>query len=284
MTTKLAPAGAPAPTPAAPAPAKVAPAAAAAPGKAATPAPAAAPAEPKKPAAAPAAAPAKETGKPAGKAAEVPAFGEGVPDPDAEAAAPTLGDADTADDVDAAAAEGDAGDGEAPAEGDAEDGDAAPIDYSFEPPEGAGPYREPVIDAYKGVLQKHKVDPDTAKDILEVMLPVIQQDLDAQVEERIEGQTTQWREQLQERHGAKLKDVMRLANRALTKASTPALTTFLRDSALAVNPDFIDLLAFFGERVTNDRSVKAPAAAPKQPLSAVEEAALEYERNATQRG
>ena len=229
----------------------------------------AAPATPAAPAPATPAAPveskkAAETTTPAAPATDekksapvVPALGE--PEPDV----PDLGD-----EADTLPAEGDA----------AESTDAKPAAYDFQPPEGAPAYREPVIDAYKAVLAKHKVDAAVGKDILDTMLPAIQADVDAQVKAQIEQKTNEWREQLLERHGEKAKDVMRLANRALGKAATPALVSFLRDSALAVNPDFIDMLAFFGQRITNDRSVQTTESAPKQELSAQEEAAADYER------
>jgi hypothetical protein len=164
---------------------------------------------------------------------------------------------------------------EAEAEGD--DTDAEPIEYTFETPEGQEAIREPVVAAYTAVLQKHRVDPEVANDILQTMLPVIAADQKAVVEEHIEKTTSQWRDELNERHGEKLADVMRLANRALAKAATPELRTFLGDSALAVNPDFIDLLAAFGGLIINDRSVKATEDPPKEQLSALEQLAMEYE-------
>jgi hypothetical protein len=183
------------------------------------------------------------------------------------------------------APEGDAPEGDAKPAADSGDADK-PIDYSFEAPEGKAPYRAPVIDAYKAVLQKHKVAPEVAREILDTMLPVLQADADTQQKEAFDKTTGEWREQLQQRHGNKLAEVIRLANRGLQKAATPELTAFLRDSALAVNPDFIDMLAFLGQRVSNDRPPKSTESTPRQPLTAVEEAALEYERNAAraQRG
>jgi hypothetical protein len=209
----------------------------------------------------------------------VPQLGDAEPD---ETAVPQLGDAEPEGDAEPAPAEGDApADADAdPAEG--EDADK-PIDYQFEAPEGTT-LREPVADAFKQVLQKHRVAPEVANDILQAMLPALKADTEAQWKEQVDTQAAEWRTQLQERHGDRLGDVMRLANRALLKGATPELTTFLRNSALAAHPDFIDLLAYFGQRVSNDRSVRKTEPSPKQSLDPIEAAAAEYETNAKKRG
>lgn len=251
-TTASAPA-APSPAPAAAAPA------------AATPAPAAKPAE---------AAPAASETKP--ETAALPQLGEA--DATDETAVPALG-ADDGGDADPE--EGDeAPEGDEPAaDGDAEaEADEAPIAYEFEAPEGAAPYRAEVLDAYKAVLQQHKVAPEVATSILEAMHPVIQASVDAQVKEQIETTTTAWRQQFLERHGTKAAEVRRLANRALAKAGTPELIALLRGSALAENPDFNDLLAAFGRQVSNDRSVSSRGVPGRQqPLDPVDEIARQYE-------
>lgn len=282
--------------PAAPAPAAKAPAAKpAAPAAPATPAkPAAAQTAPAaeaqaKPAAAPAtpAAPAAEpkaAAKPAAAPAAVPKLGEEVAEVD-ETAVPALGD-EPVDEPAEAPADGEAA--EAAAEdGAAEDAEAAeaPIEYEFTAPEGQEPYRPELVDAYKDVLQKHRVAPEVAQDILETMLPAIRADVDQQVAAKIESTSAEWRSQLEERHGKNLPAVMKLANRALAKSATPELRTFIRESALAWQPDLVDMLAWVGQRVTNDRSVKStepPVQLPTDPEAA---AAADYDRrSAAKRG
>lgn len=217
-----------------------------------------------------------------------------APVDDADAApVPALGDAPEPDAVegDEPAAEAEATEepkeGDEAEKGETEDGEqpATEIDLG-EAPEGQAPYRAPVIDAYKAVLKEHKVTAEVGKAILDAMLPVIRADADAQVKAHIEQTTAEWNAALEQRHGRKLGQVRNLANRALERAATPELRDFLRDSALAVNPDFNDMLAFFGQRLTNDRAVKASdRSAPKVDKSAVDEAADEYresERKAAQ--
>lgn len=220
-------------------------------------APAAAPVVEQKPAAAaaapapaaPAAAPAAPAAGEAPKAPAKPAAAAkptlGAIEAEPKAAAPKLGDIEPEDAEPEASADADPAAEEVKEE--------ASIEYKFEAPEGQE-YRAPVIDAYTAVLTKHKVDPAIAKDILETMLPVIRQDSDAQVQQHIDATRQEWEAELVNRHGDKRDDVVRLANRALAKAGAPEpLRNFIRDSALAVNPDFVDLLAFFGQRVSNDR-------------------------------
>lgn len=203
---------------------------------AAAPAPAATPAAP-----AAGDAPKPAAAKPA--AAARPTLG--AIEDEAKPAAPKLGDV-VAEDAEP----------DAPADGDPaaeEVKEEAPLEYKFEAPEGQE-YRAPVIDAYTAVLTKHKVDPAVAKDILETMLPAIRQDSEAQLQQHIDATRQEWDAELERRHGAKRDDVVRLANRALAKAGAPEpLRNFIRDSALSANPDFIDLLAFFGQKVSNDR-------------------------------
>lgn len=270
---KTVPAAAPA-APKAAAPAPAAPAKAAAPAPAAEPkkaaAPAAASAAPAKPAA-----PAKGEAAPAKPAAE-PQLGVDEPEGDA---VPQLG-ADDAAAGDDTAAEGGAED--AAADGEAEaDGDQPAIDYQFEAPEGQPAYREPVITAYKAVLQKHGISQEAAADILQSMLPVLQQDSDAQLKAHIDAKTDEWRTTLRERHGAKVPDVIRLANRGLAPASAE-LKAFIRESALAANPDFIDLLAYWGASKTNDRAVRGAGRRPPDPNagSAEDRLSAKYQRQA----
>lgn len=207
-------------------------------------APAAAPAP-----AAPAAAPAAPAAGDASRAPAKPAASQkptlGAIEDEPKAAAPKLGDIEPED-----------AEPEAPADGDPaaeEVKEEAPIEYKFEAPEGQE-YRAPVIDAYTAVLTKHKVDPAIAKDILETMLPAIRQDSEAQLQQHIDATRQEWDAEVERRHGAKRDDVVRLANRALAKAGAPEpLRKFIRDSALSANPDFLDLLAFYGQRVSNDR-------------------------------
>lgn len=289
-----APAATPAPAkpvaPAAPATPAAAPAAAAAePAKAAAAAPAAPAATPKaepKPPAKPA--PAAD---PATAASDVPKLGD-TPVDEADAGddeqVPALGDApvDEPDDAGEPAKEGDQGDGSETKDGEAE-GDKpadAPLEYSFEPPEGQAPYQPELIDAYTQVLQKHRVDPAVAQDILQTMLPAIQADVDRQFAVAMEAKTTEWRAELEQRHGKNLRSVMNAANRGLAKAASPSLINFIRESALAWHPDFVDAWAWLGQRVSNDRSVKSTEGPPPQPVDAEAQAAAEYDRNAKKRG
>jgi hypothetical protein len=189
---------------------------------------------------------------------------------------PALGDEATEETTD-----GDAGDAET--KDDAE-GDDDAIEYSFEPPDGQPAYGEKLIESYKAALQKHKVPADTARDLLQTMMPALQADFDTRFQAGVEAKTTEWRQELEQRHGNRLKDVMASANRALAKAASPDLRTFLRDSALAVNPDFIDMLSFFGQRVGNDRPPGKGGAMSRQELSAAEELAAQYDQAEAQRG
>lgn len=198
-----------------------------------------------------------------------PQLGEPVADPEADGVNP-----ETEDGADA----------EPEAEADAE-ADETPIDYQFEAPEGAE-LRESVIDAYKDVLQKHKVDPAVAQDVLNAMLPAIQKDIDAQVGEHQTKVRTEWEAKLREQHADKLGDVRRLGNQALshlqkTGVVTPEFLNFVRESALAVNPDFTNLLAAFGQRITNDRPPKNGGERVPKPLtheSAQEALAAKYDK------
>jgi hypothetical protein len=260
------PAAHPAPAPA-PAPAGGTPA----PTEPARPAPAAPAAGDPKPEAKP-----KPADKPAAPASKdepkEPRLGDDVDDGAGDE--PRLGD-DVPDEVDG----DEAGDKPATEDGEADGDEQAEIAYEFEAPEGQEPYSAPVIDAYKAVLQKHRVPAEAAREILDTMLPAVQADFDERTRAAVEAKTHEWREQLRERHGKQTSDVIRSANRALKAGASPELQTFLRDSALAVNPDFIDLLAYFGQRVGNDRSVTPTESRSRPELSAVDEAAAEYERN-----
>lgn len=233
---------------------------------------------------APAPAPAVPEQKPAAAApaTDVPELGAPAADPDA---VPELGAPPVADEPDEQS-EADPADQDAPA--DDKPADDKPIEYEFEAPEGVA-LREPVIEAYKTALQKHKVAPDVAKDLLSTMLPTIQRDLDAQVQEQIDRQRTTWQAELEQQHGPKLGDVRRLANRALAHAQqsgaiSPAFIDFVRGSALAANPDFNNLLAAFGQRITNDRPPKSGGPAPATPLSALDAAAAAYDREDSRGG
>lgn len=211
-------------------------------------------------------------GDPVDAAAEEPKPEPKLGDPVDEPEAPAEGEADAATEADEADAD-----------------EQQPIEYSFEPAEGAPAYSQPVIDAYKEVLQKHRVDPAIAKDVLDTMLPVIQQDLETQAKQHYEATATEWKAELQRRHGEKSAEVMRQANKALDVArkqgaAKDELINFLSGSVLAVNPDFVDMLAFFGQRLSNDRGVPRGGDPERKPLSPKEEAAAEYERNAAKRG
>lgn len=229
---------------------------------------------------APVAAPAPvETKAPAPVVGDLPELGAPPADPNA---VPDLGDAPVVEPEDAEAEAADA-------DGEAEDAEKAPIDYQFDAPEGEAPYRAEVVDAYKEVLQKHRVDPDVANDLLATMLPTIQKDLDKQVAEHIDRQKAEWGAQLREQHGEKTADVRRLANAALHHALAagairPEFLNFLRGSALAESPDFNNLLAAFGQRVTNDRPPKSGGPIPAEPRSAMDEAAAQYDREDAKRG
>lgn len=217
---------------------------------------------------------------------------EDTPETAVDGAEPQLGDQsaadlDSADDGDQAV-DGDAGDDGANAEGDAEtdsEADESPIDYQFEAPEGVE-LRDAVVDAYKDALQKHRVDPAVAQDLLTSMLPAIQKDLDAQITEHQTKVRNEWEAKLREQHGDKLGDVRRLGNQALahlqkTGAVSPEFLDFVRASALAVNPDFTNLLAAFGQRITNDRPPKNGGERVPKPLtaeSAQEALAAKYDK------
>lgn len=208
----------------------------------------------------------KAAAAPAGEAEPEVRIGDDVPDEAGDV--PALGD----DVVDEGEETADAPEGDE-AEAEAE----KPIDYEFEAPEGAQPYREAILGAYKDVLQKHRIDPAAAKDILETMMPAIAKDADAQLQEHIKTQTDEWRAELGERHGEKLRDVMNLVNRGLAKAATPELRKFIRESALAWHPDFVDMLAWFSQRVTNDRTVKTSGGPHKKDLDPQAEIAAAYD-------
>lgn len=153
-----------------------------------------------------------------------------------------------------------------------------PIEYDFgQPPEGLE-YRASVIDVYKAALAKHKVEPAVAKDLLDTVLPAIQSDIQAQGQAHLAQTEEKWKAELQTRHGDKLKDVMRQAGRAFA-AATPELQSLILGSALAWNPDLIDLLAQFAGLFTNDRTVKSNATAPAKQLAPLEEIAAGYEAN-----
>lgn len=221
------------------------------------------------PVAAPAAAPA------APFAAGVPGIDPKAPklgDPDVPdaPAVPALGDPDAPDAPDAPPADPDA------------PPDDKPIEYTFQVPEGREPYRAPVLDAYKAVLGKHKVAPEIAQDILQSVLPTIEKDLVAQHEERLAAAETAGRAELEQRHDARLPEVMRLANKFLAKAASPALAKAIAESPLLrANPDFIDMLAAGGQRFTNDR---APSSNGPQSIeetgTAEQRAARAYDRAA----
>lgn len=305
--------------------AAAAPAKGAAAPKAAAPAaaPAASPkAEPKKPAAAAAsgaaagAAAPKAAAKPPAKAAVAKPVAEAEPEPAAEAEGAEAeggdstfgegedgelvglghGEAEAGDDDAAAGAEeggavGDDAEGEAPTEGDDAEGEgegddeAAEVDYDFgDAPEGFT-YREAVIDAYKAAAKKHKLSGEVAKDVLDTMLPAIQADAETQFAEHREAKTQEWKAELQQRHGKKLRAVLALANRGINAVASPGLKDFYRESALAWHPEHVEAWAFVGQRLTNDRSVKpAGRSATEKERTAVEEAAEEYERDAKKRG
>lgn len=257
----------------------------AAPAPAATPA-VGTPAPAATPAAAPVAAP-EPTEKPV---PTVPGLGAGLdlenlddsaldPKADPEPSLPDEGDG-SADADGAASDEGD---------GDADDGDAEAIDYQFEAPEGVT-LREGVIDAYREALQKHKVAPEVAQDLLASVLPAIQQDLDQQVGEKIAAVRAQWDQEFAEMHGEQAGDVTRRADAtlaALLKAQTirPAFIEQIRTGALASSPDFKNLLAELGRLITNDRALKNNSAAAQPPVVqdaewAQDQVARRYEQSA----
>jgi len=228
-----------------------------------------APAAPAAPAAA--AAPVKA----AAPAAGAPKLGDPIEPP----AAPKLGDAPPAagapDAPDAPAAEGD--EAAVPAEEGAEAEEAPAPVYEFEAPEGQTPYQAEVIDAYKAVLGKHKVDPAVAKDILETVLPVLEKNTNDQINAGIQKQRDEWSQALAERYGDKLPATIARANRAFHEFVPPALQKDLAGSAMSVNPDFIAMWDAIGARITNDRPPKSTKPAPAPQLDPVDEIAAGYD-------
>ncbi len=276
MTTPKTPA--PAAPATAPAPAAAAPATA--PAKAAATAATAAPAAEKAPATKPAA-PAPAAAAPASAPADKPA-----------PAVPSLDDADKAADtepsLDADLPESDeqpeeADAGEKPADGDA-DKDKAPIVYDFgDAPEGLT-YREPVLEVYRAALQKHGIAPEVAKDLLDTVLPAIQRDAVEQQRVMVDELKAEHRAEMERRHGQKAVDVVRMAKRALARSSE-RFQAFVRGSVLAVDPDFIDLLAANESQRTNDRPPRSSdrSTAPRD-LDPLEEIAQGYDRSAARHG
>jgi hypothetical protein len=179
------------------------------------------------------------------------------------------------DDGDDVSGEPDAGEGDdASVEGDddGDDSEPEPIEYEFEAPEGVE-LRQPVIEAYKDALQKHRVDPAVAQDLLQAMLPTITADLEAQVQEQVTRERTAWEAEFEARHPGKVDEVRRLAGVALdklvaTKVVSPAFRDGVRNGALAANPDMQTLLAVFGARLSNDRPPKNGGQTPSKPMTA----------------
>lgn len=160
--------------------------------------------------------------------------------------------------------------------------DEKPPEYEFTPPEGHAPYREKVIDAVKTSFAKGKIAPDVAKQIVADVLPVIEADMQAQHAEHLAAQEKAGKAELETRHGARLPEVMRLANRFLARAASPALVKAIAESPLLrAHPDFIDMLAAGGQRFTNDRPSRSNGPAPEVETGTVEERlARKYDREA----
>jgi hypothetical protein len=257
------------------------PAGEAAPAKAAKPVAAAKPAAAPKQAAAKPAAEQKQPAKAAAAKPAVPALGEAPSEDAADDELPQLGDTpaeeDAASDVDADA--GDAAEAEAEAEAD-DDGEAPEVEYDFSAPEGEPAYRTAIVDAYTEAARKHNLSPEVAKDLLDTMISVARKDNEAQFTELVEQQTNANKAKLVEQHGKGLRRVMDTANRALLQGAPQEFIDRIRGRALATDPGFVSLLAFYGQRTTNDRPPrKAEGSPPQKPLSPEAEAAAEYERN-----
>lgn len=253
-------------------------------------APAAPTVAPKAPAVKAAAAPKAAAAKADSKAGHVPPLGAEPQDD----SVPALG-AEPIDGDDAAEADAQP-EGEAPKAGDAEGdeagaaGDAPPIEYDLSVEEGRQPYPQGVLDAYTGVLQKHRVAPDVAKEIIDTVMPAVQQDVNERIAASVAATSEKWKAELVQRHGPQLKSLMNANNRWLrgTEAPQGLVKLFAESPALAWNPDIVDLLTFVRKRVANDRSVSSTrdqvAAMPKDPVKAMEqryqnrEAALEAEQ------
>lgn len=253
------------------------------------------PAAPMEPAA-PAADPAVDSGAAAGGEAADGSVGDLLADAGGEGDG-AVGDLLGGDDADAG---GDAGDSEPATDGDTDtdpaadadgdqgdvdaDADEKPIEYEFEAPEGVE-FRSDVIDTYKDALQKHRVAPEVANDLLQTMLPAIQKDFAAQIKEQDDKRIAEWQAESKERHGKALGEIERLRNVALDKlVDAKVISPEFRDNvlggALAANSDFSTAFAAFGQRLSNDRPPKNDGQRAAKEQTAVQEAADEYERSA----
>lgn len=191
---------------------------------------------------------------------------------------PQLGDDADADIEDASEGEGEGV--AADAAGEDENADA-PIEYDFgEPPDGAAPYRPAVLEAFRAEAGKIRLPADQAKQLLDGMRPALEADFEQQVGEHIETESQRMRAELEQRHGDKIPELIRLGNRALATFAPPALRQAIAKSPmLANNPDFIEMLANVGRRISNDRPPPRGTSHRARPLSAEDAAAAQYLQN-----
>lgn len=160
----------------------------------------------------------------------------------------------------AAKPEGDkAAEGGDKAEGDKAEGegDDAPIEYTFEVPEGLT-LNEEIAGELKQFAQERKMAPEEAQQLLDMAIKQRVKEAEA-----FQTQRETWRESLRtdaEFGGAKLEANLSLAMKAVDAFGTPEAQELLKSSWLGDHPEIIKTFAAIGSAISEDRLVVSAGA------------------------
>lgn len=150
--------------------------------------------------------------------------------------------------------EGDKKEGEAPDVLKAGDEPAkAPETYELKAPEGHKELDQTVLDPYQEVARELDLTNEGAQKILDKVLPALQEQQTAVMQ----AARTEWVKTTRtdkELGGENLKANLAVANKALERFGSPALTQFLNDSGLSEHPEVIRLCFKAGSQISEDKA------------------------------
>ena len=129
----------------------------------------------------------------------------------------------------------------------------APETYELKAPEGHKELDEALLDTYTEVARELDLPNEGAQKILDKVLPALQEQQNAVMQ----AARTEWVKTTRtdkELGGENLKANLSVANRALERFGSPALTQFLNDSGLSEHPEVIRLCFKAGSQISEDKA------------------------------